>query len=332
MDVLNWIDHAIHRGTHGVTSPSWQHGYRAGVRETINAFSEYGLITVDVDLDLLPEPLFSNPSPDLRRGSRTESVGGHVDVISKETSQEHRATSDTGSELDTNAAETSAAASPTRVTYPIIVSTTTPGRPRATSILSAGDPSGSALATPTASTSPPLSLRHGTHIEEPSDQSPRVVNTTSAHEVPLNTWFTTRGRNQHVRYPSAPLPATNENLYARPSRSSMMEYAKATEDVNDMKRFDDEGREDEVVPGGLVRGSPVGGYPKRRSSVLRRVNIGRRERESALYSSGLYQAVEEENRERMTEMMENLGTGAERSGGGNVRMVTTDSEDIRCWV
>lgn len=129
--------------------------------------------------------------------------------------------------------------------------------------------------------------------------------------------------HQHVRYPSQPLLTTNANLHPRPSRSSMMEYAKATEDVNDMRRFGNEGGEDEIVPGGLVRGSTVGGYPKRRSSVLRRVNAVRRERESALYSSSLDQAIEEENQERMTEMMEDLGTGAERSRSASVRKVTT---------
>ena len=132
--------------------------------------------------------------------------------------------------------------------------------------------------------------------------------------------------DQDVRRLSLPVLATNPNLQPRPSRSSMMEYAKATEDVNDMMRFDDEAGEDEIVPGGLVRGSSVGGYPKRHSSVLRRMNTGRRQRESTLYSSGSNQAVEEDNHGRITEMMEGLGIGAERSGGGRFKKVTIDSE------
>jgi len=293
VNVLNWTDHALSRRPRGVRSSAWQHGYRAGIRSTLDTFSEHGLITEDMNLDALPEPLFSNSPPAVDHRHRTESVRGHVDVVRSEAIPEHRVNSDTVTELDTNAAEPSASATSTRMTQPFVVLTTTPGRPRVTSILSTSSPPGLSLEGLTMSTSPRVRRPH-----------------------------------QHLRYPSAPLLATNQNPDTRPSRSSMMEYAKATEDINDMKRFGDEEGGDEVVPGGLVRGSPLGGYPKRRSSVLRRVNVGRRERESALYLSGLTQAVEEENRERMTEMLEDLGTGAERSGG-IVRKVTTDLKRSR---
>lgn len=107
--------------------------------------------------------------------------------------------------------------------------------------------------------------------------------------------------HQHVRRASAPLPTTNENLHPRGPRPYRMSVARSAQELD----------------GGMRFGAGVGGsYAERRARV---------------FSTSLDRAVEGENRERMRERTEDFGTGAERSGGGKVKMVETDSGEIRSF-
>ena len=258
----------------------------------------------------------SHPRPTLRRGDGPGLRSANVNRSPSATDQRPAVTLATVPELSTNAEHiTASPPPPPRSSPPFTITTNRQGAAGTTAFVLTGVLPESAL------TGPPQSLRD-LFLEvsrHPCDENwpPSPSETAPADEC----------RQTEDPTPAlVPFATPNENPQPSPSRSSMMEYARATEDVNGMRRFGgDEGEEDEVVPGGLVRGFPLAGYPRRHSSILRRVSGGEGGREGARYSSNLDHAVEEENQERREKVSEDRGTGAGRSRVESVRKVLRKS-------
>ncbi|KAI9869900.1 MAG: hypothetical protein M1830_004949 [Pleopsidium flavum] len=141
--------------------------------------------------------------------------------------------------------------------------------------------------------------------------------------------------------PNSPFILRNETLERRSSPESLMEYAKASEDVNGVKRIEpDDGADGENTGSGIwqddVKEKRINhslniseGYPmKNKSSRLKRMSraeedaegqprAGTTRRSSSLYSRELDNAVSTENQAIVLDMMHDLDTGARRKGREN---------------